>query len=335
MGKRITSHDVARRAGVSRSAVSLVLNGRAEGAISAQNQEAVLRAVNELGYRPNTVARSLRNASTHTIGVVTDSILSTGFGGDMVNEATRAAAARGYLLLVVDCDRNPVREQEAVQVLKSRQCDGLMLAAEHLREWQPPPGFADEKCLLLDAVDPSGQVPGVVSDEVGGARSATELLLHAGHREIAYLTGESHYLAAGMRVQGHTKALAAAGLGPQLVECGWDISDGLRVGLRLLDSPDRPTAVLCANDRVAAGVFLAAARLGLSIPDELSVVGYDNDRNVAPHLGLTTISLPHRAMGARAIEVLLDVMAGRAVEPTRLLVDSPVVERASVAPPSR
>ncbi|MEL4503311.1 LacI family DNA-binding transcriptional regulator [Luteococcus sp. H138] len=334
MTHRVTSHDVAALAGVSRSAVSLVLNKRADGVISAENQAAVLAAAQQLGYRPNRVARSLRNAATHTIGVITDSIASGAYGGAMIAGATEVAGRAGYLLLAIDSHQDRELEVEAVDMLRARQCDALLFAAEGLHPWEPTPAFLAEKSLLLNAFDPEGRVAGVVSDEELGGYRATRMLLEAGHRRIRYLTGTSEVTANGRRISGHWRALAEApGAHSELVECGWQIDAGLAVGSRVLDVAEPPTAVLCANDRVAAGVFLAAARLGLRIPEDLSVVGYDDDPNVAPQLGLSTVRLPHRKMGEHAAALLLDRLEGKDLPTGEIAVDSPAVPRSSVAPP--
>lgn len=301
--------------------------------ISAENQAAVRAAAEQLGYRPNSVARSLRSAATHTIGVVTDSIASGTYGGAMISGTTDVAARRGYLLLAIDSHQDSDFEAEAIDVLRARQCDALLFTAEGLHPWEPPASFLQEKCLLLNAFDPRGRVAGVVSDEPAGGRRATELLLEAGHREITYHTGTQEVTATGRRIEGHRAALADAGARSTIVPCGWEISDGLAIGTRVPDVVEPPTGILCANDRVAAGVFLAAARLGLRIPEDLSVVGYDDDPNVAPQLGLSTVLLPHREMGELAATLLLDLVDGKELPTGEIPVDSPAVRRASVARP--
>ena len=335
MNRSVTSHDVAKAAGVSRSAVSLVLNNRADGIISAENQEAVREAAEALGYRPNRVARSLRNQVTHTIGVVTDYLLSGAFGGAMISGATLAAAEADYLLLVMGTEGDPHKEREAIETLQARQVDALVFAAEGLRPWSPPQSFLREHNVLLDALDPQGRTTCVVADEVDGGYRAARLLVDAGHERITYLTGTPDLMATGRRLEGFHRAMTEANLEARVVTCGWEIDRGLAVGTQVLDVADPPTGVLCANDRAAAGVFLAAARLGLRIPEDLSVVGYDDDPNVAPQLELSTVGLPHRRMGERAIKLLIDQIDGLRVPAGEVLVDSPVLERRSVAPPTR
>ena len=326
--RRITSYDVARAAGVSRSAVSLVLNGRADGVISAENQYAVRAAAKRLGYRPNRVARSLRDRRTHLLGVVTD-VTSGPYGGGMITGATIRAAESDHLLLVMDA-RGRQQDEEAIGALLARQVDGLIIAPGSLCEWRPGEAFGQVPGILLDATDPDGRATCVVSDEVGGGHAATRLLLDAGHRDIALLTGLPAQVATGRRLAGHELAMSEVGGACRVITCGWDIDDGLREGARLLDGLDRPTGIVCANDRVAAGVMLAAARAGVDVPGELSVVGYDDDPSIAAQLDLSTIGLPHRAMGERAVELLLAAIAGQRLEPGELLVPAPVVERGSV-----
>lgn len=334
MNRKVTSHDVARLAGVSRSAVSLVLNGRADGVISADNQRAVLEAAKQLDYRPNRVAASLRNQTTNTIGVLTDTILSGAFGGAMITGATMRAAESDYLLLVMGSGSDPERERKAIDALLARQVDALVYAAEGLHPWSPPDTFLREHCVLLDALDPQGRVPGIIADEVEGGYQAARLLIDAGHRDILYLAGTPELVATGRRLEGYRRAMQEAGLQAHHTTCGWEINDGLVIGHEVLaDAHSRPTGVLCANDRVAAGVFLAAARLGIDVPEQLSVVGYDDDPNVAPQLQLSTVGLPHREMGEKAIDVLLGILKGADVPGGEVLVPSPVVARQSVVPP--
>lgn len=327
--RRVTSFDVAQAAGVSRSAVSLVLNGRADGVISAQNQRAVREAAERLGYRPNRVARSLRDSRTHLLGVVTD-VTSGPYGGAMITGATIRAAASDHLLLVMDAQEGRHDEEQAIEALLARQVDGLLVAPGSLREWRPPEVFDQVPGILLDATDPTGRATCVVGDETGGGYAATRLLLDAGHRDIALLTGLPAQVATGRRLAGHERAMREVGGRCRVLTCGWDIDDGLREGTRLLDGPDRPTGIVCANDRVAAGVLLAAARRGIGVPEELSVVGYDDDPSIAAQLGISTIGLPHRAMGERAVELLLQAIAGERLEPGEVLIPAPVMRRGSV-----
>lgn len=345
MVRRATSADVARKAGVSRSAVSFVLNGRADGNIAKDKQALILAAARELNYTPNAVARSLQSQRTHTIGVVTDAIASSPYAGKLLKGATDAALARGYLLLVIDTHQDASREAAAFTALRDRQVDALMFAAMSLRSYDPPAQLATGPAVLANSFDPSGGLRGVVPDEVGGGRSAANVLIGAGHRNIAYLSGTAELVATERRLEGFHAAVAAAGLPPATVMAvGWEINEGFDAAMRLLRAPgggvrtDRPTGIACANDRVALGAILACGQLGLRVPEDLSVVGYDDDEPLAATCvpGLTTVALPHLEMGRDAINLLLDSVDSGSADaggPTVML-PCPVVSRGSVATPS-
>jgi LacI family transcriptional regulator len=332
--RRPTAKDVAERAGVSRSAVSMVVNDRADGMVSDDRRQRILRAADELGYTPNSVARSLRNQRTHTIGLVTDEIASGAFGGDIVHGATDVAMAAGYLLLTVDTHGESDRERAAYATLLDREVDALMFAALSMRRYEPPSAMTQRPAVLANCFDPAGRVPGVLADEHTGGRAAAQMLLDAGHRDVAVLGGDPVLPAAELREEGMAAAFTAAGLpAPAVLRAGWDIDGGVRAASQLLDALDRPTALLCANDRVATGAMLAAARLGLDVPDDLSVLGYDDDPNVARRMvpPLSTVVLPHREIGAQAMTVLLDLLAGEEPPAADVLLPCAPVPRGSVA----
>ncbi|MCU1574760.1 MAG: degA4 [Micrococcaceae bacterium] len=342
--RKATALDVAQRAGVSRSAVSLVLNGRANGNVTAERQERVLRAAAELDYTPNSVALSLRNQRTSTIGIVTDEIVTSPFAGRLISGASRAAQDRGYMVLVVDTEQDSSRETTAVQQLIHRQVDGIMYATGGLRLVAAPPAMLTLPGIFANCIDTSSRLRSVVPAEVEGERAATQLLLDLGHRRIVLLTGTASSPATPQREQGYRQAMDAAGLGPgqQRVHLtGWDIDEGYRAAAAVL-ADDRPTAVICSNDRVATGVLLYAAAAGLRVPQDLSVVGYDDQQHVAANLvpALTTVALPHAAIGQRAITLLLDDIeaTGDASAPTgetAIQVPCQIIQRASTGPAPR
>lgn len=345
MRRKATSQDVADLAGVSRSAVSLVLNGRGDGNIAADKQALIIEAARKLNYTPNAVALSLRSRRSSTIGVVTDWIATTAFGGKLLQGASDVAATAGYLLLVIDTQNSSEREQDAFERLQNRQVDGFLFAAQSLRSYGPGEALRAAPGALANCFDPDDQVAAFVPDEVNGSKSVTRHLLDHGHRDIVLLSGTPEVIASGLRVQGFGEAMTEAGLPvPAPVVTGWDIDRGYAAAMRVLTGPGpRPTAIVCANDRSAVGAVLAAAQLGLSVPGDLSVVGYDDDENVAPHLvpALTTVRLPHREMGEQAMQVVLDAVMDPATSSPapnsgprpRTLLDCPVVIRDSVAPP--
>lgn len=337
--RRATSQDVANLAGVSRSAVSLVLNDRADGNIAPHTQATIRAAARTLNYTPSAVAVSLRRQRTQTIGVVTDHIASTAYGGHILIGATEAALAYGYLLLTIDTQNNPEVEAGAYERLYNRQVDALAFAAmgTHLHDATPLLD-AGGPSVMINCFPPDGEVASVYPDERGGGRRAAEHLLDAGHRDILWLGGYLDDLAARERLRGYHDAMSDAGIrAREPIVAGWSIDTAHEAALRILRGPDRPTAILAANDRVAVGIALAAARCGLDIPRDVSVIGYDDDENVAPVMvpPLTTVRLPHDELGRVGVRLLIDQLSGTAsATPEQVVIDCELIERASVAPRS-
>ncbi|MGW0817912.1 LacI family DNA-binding transcriptional regulator [Streptomyces viridiviolaceus] len=337
---RPTSRDVARLAGVSHTAVSFVFNGRAEGNLSPATQERIRQAAEQLGYRPDPVARGLRRRRTAVIGLVTDEIASSPFAGRLLRGAMETAWGSGHLVLTVDSGGDPAKEDAAVAELLDRRVDGIVYAAMSLRRVRVPEGLHRTHAVLANCLPEDGSLPAVVPAERAGGRTAARLLLDAGHRRVAVVGGLDD-IASAERLRGFRDALRAEGVTvPKewVVRTGGEISGGHEGALRLLGTGPaerRPTGVFCYNDRVAAGVLHAATRLGIAVPEDLSVIGYDDQEHMAAFLAppLTTVALPHRAMGEAAARLLLDAIdTGRTPPATVRRIACPVVTRASVGP---
>ncbi|WP_405530896.1 LacI family DNA-binding transcriptional regulator [Streptomyces canus] len=337
---RPTSRDVARLAGVSHTAVSFVFNGRAEGNLSPATQERIREAAAQLGYRPDPVARGLRRRRTAVIGLVTDEIASSPFAGRLLRGAMETAWDSDHLVLTVDSGGDPAKEDAAVAELLNRRVDGIIYAAMSLRRVRVPEGLHRTHSVLANCLPEDDSLPAVVPAERAGGRTAARLLLRASHRRLAVIGGLDD-IASVERTRGFRDALRAEGVtvpGEWIVRGGGEISAGYAGALRLLDGVEpgrRPTGVLCYNDRVAAGVLHAATRLGIDVPADLSVVGYDDQEHMAAFLTppLTSVALPHRAMGEAATRLLLDAIeVGRTPPATVRRLACPVVSRASVGP---
>ncbi|GAA1978253.1 LacI family DNA-binding transcriptional regulator [Isoptericola halotolerans] len=331
--------DVAQVAGVSTSTVSLVLNGRTQR-ISPATQDRVREAATTVGYTPNSVARGLRTQRTRTLGLVSDQIATTPFAGRMLAGAQEVAHEHGHLLFLVNTDGDAAVEAEAVQALTGHQVDGLVYAAMWHRVVDAPAGLP-AGTVFLDCRPATGGYPAVVPDDRAGGRDATRLLVEAGHRRIAYVDvdEDSPPIASALRHEGYLEVLAEAGIRPDPalhVRYESSAAGGRAAMVELLDLPAerRPTAIFCFNDRMAAGVYVAAHRRGLDIPGDLSVVGYDDQQLVAGELDppLTTIALPHAQMGRWATEVALGVRKPPEDDQPHLM-PCPVVHRDSVGPP--
>ncbi|MCG7208326.1 LacI family DNA-binding transcriptional regulator [Streptomyces arenae] len=337
-GGRPTSKDVARRAGVSHTAVSFVFNGRAEGNLSPATQERIRAAAVELGYRPDPVARGLRRRRTAVIGLVTDEIASSPFAGRLLRGAMDTAWNHDHLVLTIDTGGDPAKEDAAVAELLDRRVDGIIYAAMSLRRVRVPEGLHRTHSVLANCLPEDDSLPAVVPAERAGGRTAARLLLAAGHRRVAMVGGQGD-IASVERLRGFRDALRAEDVPlPKewVVRTGGEIAAGYEGAARLLDGVaphHRPTGLFCYNDRVAAGVLHAAARLGIAVPEELSVIGYDDQEHMAAFLTppLTSVGLPHRAMGEAATRLLLDTIdTGRTPPATVRRIACPVVSRSSV-----
>src|ERR687896_1146059 len=213
-----TSVDVARRAGVSRTAVSLVLNGRAAGNISEENQRRFLAPAAELGYQPNSAAVNLRRRTTSTIGIVTDEITTSPFAGQLLQGARDAASERGYLAFVADFGGDEEREQDMVWALRGRQVDGFLLASMSMRQVAPVAEMSGIPTVLANCYASDGPV-GVIADEEAGGHAAARCLFERGHRRVVMLAGRNTWDPEGIppaprRVVGFQRAAREAGAGP-------------------------------------------------------------------------------------------------------------------------
>ncbi|PZF62762.1 LacI family transcriptional regulator [Curtobacterium sp. MCBD17_013] len=340
----LTMKDVATRAGVSTSTVSLVLSGRHKGRVRDAVVEHVRDVADMLGYVPDLMARGLRTRQTHTIGLISDRVASIPFAGQMIGGAQRVAIDEQYLILLVDTDGDQRVVRNALTMLLQRNVDALIYACEYHQVIVPPAVPDRVPLVILDGrpEDPSSPVDWIVPDERGGAFAAVAELTAVGHRRIGFCTVSRDIPARSLRLQGYRDALEAAGIvfDPDLVveavEAG--TVHTLEPARALLSRDDRPTAVFCFGDRMANAVYHVANELGLAIPGDLSVVGFDNQLDIADGLvpGLTTVQLPHRAMGELAAQVTIqraleDLHAPRV--PSEHIVPCPIVRRCSVAAP--
>lgn len=342
---RVRASDVAAAAGVSATAVSFVLNGRDVGNIAPATRERVLQAAEELGYRPNYVARSLRRSTTSSIGLVTDAFASSPFGGRLLAAATEAAEARDHVLLMMDLGHRTDRVTEAVAALESRQVDAIIYATMGFTRLEEAPP-SQVPLVLANCVTQGPDRPSVSPDDAGGATAALRHLADLGHRRVAMLcghyapgTGETEVgnVSGPIRWRAFSAAAEEAGVQAHHVGRGWSISEGHAAATQALDTPPsrRPTAFFAVCDRVAAGALLAATRLGLTVPEDLSLVGFDDQEALAEDLvpPLTTIALPHARMGETAVELAVTVARGEQPAQPHQVLPCPLVVRGSTGCP--
>lgn len=330
----VTMADIAREAGFSRTTVSFVLNDRAHVTIPAPTRERILTVASELGYRPNAAARGLARQRSGWFGLVTE-IVTSPLAVEVIRGAQERAWRDERFLLIAPSDDEVQMEAAAIEKLLEQRVEGLIIAATWHRALVVPENAYDVPCVLVNCFDANGRLPSVVPDEVGGGRKAAQVLLDAGHEHIGHITLDPGIPAQIGRLRGFRTTLAQAGvtLDDDLIATGDGSTESGYLGAaELLDRDDRPTAIFCGNDRMAMGAYDAAKERGLRIPEDLSIVGFDDQQFLADSLrpGLTTVALPFQEMGASGVSMLTSLTAGSAIENPRLEIDCPLHLRSSV-----
>ncbi len=318
MARKATSQDVADLAGVSRTAVSLVLNGRAEGIVAAHKQALIIEAARQLRYRPDTVALSLRTRRTTTLALVAD--LADPQVGPILAGVVSAADQHGYMIMVLDTGG-----PDPFETSENRRVDGLIMVG-------PTPAAPDRPIVVIDTAAAPG-LPSFVPDLSGGARAGLEHVLDLGHRQIGVVGDERTRICQSWR-HGIDEALRAAS-----VEAVWwgaddSIAGGRVATAELLTRHPGVTALAFLSDRMALGAYLAAAELGRGIPERLSVLGFDEDSSLVTGLAppLSTIRLPRRELGERATDELIRALAsGGEVPVGTVTLSAHLVARGSTA----
>ena len=332
--RAVTMKDVADHAGVSRTAVSLVLNDRHDVTLAQDTRERVLSAASELGYRPNAGARALAQQRSDWLGLVTE-IVTAPFAVDVIKGAQDRAMADGKYLLIASTESDPAAETAAIERLLEQRVEGLLYAATWHRAVVVPEIAREVPTVLVNCFDAEGRFPAVVPDEREGGHRATQRLLRAGHRRIGFVNLDPGIPAAIGRREGYINALHGAGIVPDeaLEVTGHATADsGFAATEQLLDLPEPPTAIFCANDRMAMGAYDAIKERGLRIPQDVAVIGFDNQELIAGYLrpGLTTVALPFEQMGAIGVDLLAAITAGESTDTKIVTVDCPLLERSSV-----
>jgi LacI family transcriptional regulator len=330
-----TMNDVARLAGVSQTTVSFVLNKTPNVSIPEETRERVWAAVEKLGYRPNALAQGLRMQRSNIIGFITDEIAITPHAGKTIEGAQDVAWENDQILVLVNTKSNRQIEETAVEMLLERQVEGILYATMYHRPVRVPDALREVPTVLLDCFVEDGSFPSVVPDEFNGGRTATEHLLKKGHRRIGYLNNIDPIPATFGRFEGYQAALAAYNVpyDERLVCVEQSNSGGgYRGALQLMQRPDPPSALFCFNDRMAMGAYDALRKLNLRIPEDVAVMGFDNQELIAAYLfpPLSTMELPHYQMGTWAVHYLLKMIENPGeFAPVQQKIECQLVERAS------
>jgi DNA-binding LacI/PurR family transcriptional regulator len=322
---RVTSQDVARRAGVSQSTVSLVFSGKAQGRISAATVANVERAAAELGYRPNVAARTLRTGRSAAVGLVVPDVTNP-FFGRLLRGAQSEARRHGLTVVLVDAANDPELGRSVLDALRTAAVDGY-LTFEGDRDTV---GRLEAPTVAIEAWD--ADVPAVRFDVEAGTTATVEHLLGLGHRRIGHLASAhvtDTFLARERRADAVLDAAAIPAAARPRVRSAFDLDAAREAAHRLLEAA--PTAVHCDDDVLASGLVLAARDRGMDVPADVSVAGFD-DLDLARVLGLTTVRVDGAALGAAAVAALVALLGGEA-PPRETVVPVELVVRGSTAPP--
>jgi LacI family transcriptional regulator len=329
---RVTMQQVAEEAGVSISTVSKVINGRY--GVSTETVDHVTRVVDRLGYEASLVARSLRNRRTNVVGVLVMDFEP--FSTEVLKGVADAIHGSGYELIAYSAGGHVEAqvgwERRSLSRLMGSLVDGAVLVTPTVTDVQ-----AGGPVVAVDPHTGPAGLPSVAADNLQGARLGVEHLLALGHTRIGMITGRSDLLSAQQREEGFREALVAAGLpvDETLVRSGGFEPERAREAAReLLSLPSPPTAVFAANDLSALVTLQVAAELGLDVPGQLSVVGFDNiPESALAQPPLTTVQQPIRRMGQEATAMLLALISGDEVSDVHRTLSTSLVPRASTAPP--
>jgi len=323
--------DVARAAGVSRALVSLVMRDAPN--VSDHRRKAVLEAAATLGYRPNVLARNLASRRTMTLGVMIND-LHNPFFAEAVDGITERADEAGYQLLLATGRKSGAGEAGAIETFLRLRVDGLILTGATLPTSEIVAAASQCPTVLLSRTVRSPDIDTVNNDERVGPRLAVQHLASLGHTRIAHIDGGGG-AGATQRRAGYERSMRELGLGESIEVIGGDYTEqsGAAGAEALLTSDSPPTAIFAANDLSAAGVLDRAEDLGLNVPGDVSVVGYDNTAIAAMHhISLTTINQPREEMGRTAVELVLERAVDKRTTPVRHVVTPTLVARSTSGP---
>lgn len=314
---QITIYDIAKEANVSVATVSRVLNDTAP--VKASTREKIMAIIRKHQFQPNALARSLLKKETGMIAIVLPDITNP-FFPEVFWGAQNEARDKGYTFFLCDTEGDYGRESEFLSILREKRVDGIIFMGGRINLSKCPPELAQEltelsnhlPIVLVNGNVPRGGLPRVYTDEASGAALAAQHLIDIGHREIAFLGGAEHMSTTMVKVKAYRKTLEANGIAyrEELVRFGgYSIKDGKEAMRVLIDSGERLTAVCCVNDYTAIGAIKAAVEQGLRVPEDVSIVGFDDTplaEAILPEL--TTVSQNTHELGKTAVEMLHELI---------------------------
>ena len=312
--------DVALRANVSIATVSRVVN-KSDHKVNPATREKVLEAIRELDYRPNALAKGLLMKKTMTIGIIIPDI-SNPYYAEIVRGIQDMADKAGYAVMLQNTDRKQERIVRHIYLLREKSVDGVIFCGGTISGYETLSILKELKEHVVVVGRHAVDFPAVMVDNMGGATQAVQHLIELGHRRIGCIAGPDGSTTAEDRLTGYRNALAQNGLSfdEGLVRRGtWNPESGYLLAGELLKESERPTAIFSANDQMAFGIIKAAREVGLAVPKDLAVVGFDNvptGSYVDPPL--TTVEIPMYDIGAAAMKMLIDLLSGEKFEKLRL-----------------
>lgn len=344
-----TVADVARAAQVSKATAARALGSY--GAVSAEVKQRVLEAARRLDYRPNELARTMATGRSGTIGVIVGDIENP-FFGLAVRGISDFAAESGFDVILSNSSETLAAERSSTRVFLTKRVDGLIVAPATMHDGAHLRDALAQGCplVLLDRNVPGLPVDIAVVDDLAAAREATNLLLASGHRRLAYITATSaadtRYSGSEQialttvqnRIAGFVEAATAAGLAGSERQIRLGASTTVRsqaILLELLSAPDRPTAILSSDSKIALEVFRAARALGLGVPKDLSLITFDDaDWTSAVSPTVTVVSQPSYQLGSAAARMLVERIGGEKAAPRHCVLETALIRRESVSPPA-
>ena len=321
----VTIKDIAKAADVSVTTVSRVLNDKPD--VSPNTRENVLEKINELGYKPNSIARGLALQKTNTLGLIIPDI-SNPFFPDMANQ-------KGYSVIFCNTDNEQKKEKEAIELMKEKQVDGILLSLsttnekelKNLRQVEYP-------IVQIDRKIPNINYPSITIDNVKSAYTATKFLIENGHKKIAHITGDLETITGYQRLKGFTKAISEKKikLNNSYIKNGdYSKRSGYNNMLALLKSNNPPSAVFIANDLMAVGAYQAVFEMNLSIPEDISIIGHDNiDVTKLVNPTLTTMAQPKYKLGKKAVQLLIAEIESNELSNEEIILNTNLINRNSI-----
>lgn len=326
-----TIKDVAKRANVGVGTVSRVINNHPS--VSDEIRKRVLQAIEELDYKPNAIARSLKIKSTKTIGVIIPDI-SSAFYPEIVRGIEDAAKDLSYNIILLNTDLKREKEKEALNMLKEKKADGILFISntvnKNLKREFKKTGIP---VVLVSTKDLEGEIPSVTIDNERAAFDITNYLIKMGHRKIAMISGPKDDPNAGItRLEGYKRALLESGISvdENLIFYGnYKFKSGYDAMQKILMLKERPTAIFAASDTMAVGAASCAMQKGFNIPEDFSIVGFDGVE-LAEYFypPITTVKQPRYEMGSKGMQLLIDILRGETKQKSVVL-DYEIIERKS------